>query len=111
LSPLVLDWQAAVVAILDDLRIGVGVGAISVKFHRALAAAIVDVAKSIGHPRIVLTGGCFQNRFLLELAVRQLGEAGFRAYWSQRVPPNDGGIALGQAVVAARIARDQRRSD
>lgn len=111
LRPLVLDWQPAVDAILDDLRAGAGVGAIALKFHNALAAAIVDVAKKVGHARVVLTGGCFQNRFLLERAVRNLGDAGFRAYWHQRVPPNDGGIALGQAVVAGRMAREHPRSD
>jgi hydrogenase maturation protein HypF len=49
-----------------------------------------------------LTGGCFQNALLLELTVARLRESGFRPYWHQRVPPNDGGIALGQAVAAGQ---------
>jgi hydrogenase maturation protein HypF len=48
----------------------------------------------------VMTGGCFQNAYLAERAVRRLQEEGFRPYWHQRVPPNDGGIALGQIVAA-----------
>ncbi len=57
---------------------------------------IVAVAERVGEPRVVLSGGCFQNRVLTERAVGRLREAGFRPYWHQRVPPNDGGIALGQ---------------
>jgi len=53
---------------------------------------------------VALGGGCFQNRLLLEETVRLLTARGFRAYWPQRVPPNDGGIALGQVAVAARCA-------
>ena len=110
LPPLVLDWQPAIEAILEDIRSGVAVGSIALRFHRALIAAIVEVAKRIGIARVVLAGGCFQNRFLLEHTVCRLGEDGFRAYWPQRVPPNDGGIALGQAVVAARIQRQRARA-
>jgi hydrogenase maturation protein HypF len=49
---------------------------------------------------VALTGGCFQNRYLTERAVSRLRSAGFRPYWHRHVPPNDGGIALGQAVMA-----------
>jgi hydrogenase maturation protein HypF len=65
-------------------------------------AAVVAVAQRIGLERVALSGGCFQNIYLLERAVSQLRRAGFRPYWHQRVPPNDGGIALGQLVAAAR---------
>ena len=56
------------------------------------------VAKHVGEEKVVLTGGCFQNRRLTERAVTRLREDDFRPYWHQRIPPNDGGIALGQAV-------------
>jgi hydrogenase maturation protein HypF len=65
----------------------------------------------VGEPRVVLTGGCFQNRRLLEGAVYQLRQAGFRPYWHQRVPPNDGGIALGQAVAVGRHAPRDKPTD
>jgi len=104
-APFVLDWRPAITSLLDDLGRGVPIGSIALRFHNGLAAAIVEVAKHVRLPRVVLTGGCFQNRFLLEETVRRLDEAGFRAYWHQRVPTNDGGIALGQAAVAARVAR------
>ena len=78
------------------------VGAMSARFHNALAEAIVGVARRVGEPRVVLTGGCFQNRYLTERAVARLRGAGFRPYWHQRVPPNDGGIALGQVAAVRR---------
>jgi len=74
---------------------------ISAKFHNALAEMIVVVAKKIGEQNVVLTGGCFQNRYLTERAVARLREEKFTPYWHQRIPPNDGGIALGQAVAAS----------
>ena len=69
---------------------------------RTLVEAIVEVALRVGESRVVLTGGCFQNRTLLERTVRKLTRAGFRPYWHQRVPPNDGGISLGQVIAAAK---------
>jgi hydrogenase maturation protein HypF len=107
-SKMVVDWAPMAQAVLDDTRRGTPVGEISAKFHNTLAEAIVAVARRIGEERVVLTGGCFQNRYLTERAVRRLKDGGFRPYWHQRVPPNDGGIALGQAVAAARSLRDRR---
>jgi hydrogenase maturation protein HypF len=100
-APFLLDWSPMVKAILADLKRRLPISLISARFHNALAEAIVAVAQQIGQPRVVLSGGCFQNRYLTERAVQRLHEAGFRPYWHQRVPPNDGGISLGQ-VVAAR---------
>ena len=75
-------------------------GRISARFHAALVEAIVAVAQAAGRERVVLTGGCFQNAALLEIAVARLREAGFEPFWHRQVPPNDGGISLGQAVAA-----------
>ena len=99
---LVLDWRPTIQAILSDLAGGVSIGAIAAKFHNALAEAVVAVARRVGEARVVLTGGCFQNRYLTERTVRRLESEGFRPYWHQRVPPNDGGIALGQVIAALR---------
>ncbi|MCI0364533.1 MAG: hypothetical protein L0219_11650, partial [Phycisphaerales bacterium] len=71
------------------------------RFHNTLAAAIVTVARQAGEERIVLSGGCFQNRYLTERTVTALRAAGFKPYWHQRIPPNDGGIAVGQIVAAS----------
>jgi hydrogenase maturation protein HypF len=101
-SAIVIDWEPMVKEILNDVRHGVAAGAISAKFHNTLVEAIIAVAHRIGEERIALTGGCFQNKYLTERAVRRLRSEGFRPYWHQRIPPNDGGIALGQIVAASR---------
>ena len=97
-----LDWSPMIEAILADVRQGVSVGIISAKFHNALAEGIVAVAQHASQNRVALSGGCFQNRYLTERVVRRLSAEGFRPYWHQRVPPNDGGIALGQVIAAWR---------
>jgi hydrogenase maturation protein HypF len=101
-APLHLNWSPMIDAIMADMKCGLPIGQISAKFHNALAEASVAVAKLIGQPRVVLSGGCFQNRYLTERSVQRLQEEGFRPYWHQRVPPNDGGISLGQVIAALR---------
>lgn len=96
-----LDWQPMVEAILSDINQKVSVGRISAKFHNALIEGIIEIAKRTGLPRVVLSGGCFQNRYLLERAATRLRHEKFVPVWPHSVPPNDGGIALGQ-IVAAR---------
>ncbi|MGA9778010.1 MAG: carbamoyltransferase HypF [Limisphaerales bacterium] len=103
-SEIVLDWFPMIEAILADMKAGISMGEVSAKFHNALVEAIVAVAKHAGRNRVVLSGGCFQNRYLTERTVRRLQAEGFRPYWHQRVPPNDGGIALGQVIAALRIS-------
>ena len=98
---LILDWQPMISVMLDDLRRGCSLEKISARFHTGLAAATVRVAQAASLPRVVLTGGCFQNRLLLSLVRHGLEAAGFTVYSHARVPPHDGGLSLGQAVVAA----------
>jgi hydrogenase maturation protein HypF len=98
----VLDWAPMVDGILGDLRRGLPTGWIAAKFHNTLAEMIVAVAEQADVERVVLSGGCFQNRYLIERAVTRLRAAGFLPAWHQRIPPNDGGVALGQVVAAAR---------
>ncbi len=109
-SMLVLDWEPVVLAVVRDIRGGQPGSVIAARFHNALAEAIVEIARHSGESRVVLTGGCFQNRYLTERAVRRLTQAGFQPYWHQRVPPNDGGISLGQVIAAARAANQQTRA-
>ena len=97
-SLLVVDWGLMVRGILADLKREVPIGTISAKFHNTLAEVIVAVARRTGVPQVALSGGCFQNRYLTERAAVRLAQAGFRPYWHQRIPPNDGGIAFGQIV-------------
>jgi hydrogenase maturation protein HypF len=101
-APLLLDWAPLIESLLSDLKTSIPVTLISARFHNALVEAILAVAKRVGQSRVVLSGGCFQNRYLTERTVQCLQQEGFRPYWHQRVPPNDGGIALGQVVAALR---------
>ena len=100
-APLTVDWQPLVEATLADLARGVARGVIAARIHAGLADAIAAVAAAVGEPRVVLSGGCLQNRLLLEGATRRLRAAGHEVLLHRQVPPNDGGIALGQAAVAA----------
>jgi hydrogenase maturation protein HypF len=102
---LIVDWEPLISAVVQDLRQGVPSSTIAARFHNTLVEIMVEVARRLGESRIVLTGGCFQNRYLTERAVHRLTEAGFRPYWHQRIPPNDGGISLGQVIAAARSPR------
>jgi hydrogenase maturation protein HypF len=98
-----VDWEPAIAALIRDMQNGTDAATVAARFHRGLAEMIVAVARRIGIPRVALSGGCFQNRFLTELTIRRLEAEGFRPYWHQRIPPNDGGIALGQIVAALRL--------
>jgi len=98
----IIDWEAMVRGILGDLSAGQPAGRIAAKAHNALVEAIVLVAARVGEHQVVLTGGCFQNRYLTERTVCRLRAAGFEPFWHRHVPPNDGGIALGQVLAAAR---------
>lgn len=102
----VVDWRPMVKSMLEDLRRGRRRELMAARFHAGLARGIVRVAEAAGLPRVVLTGGCFQNGLLLSLAHRGLEEAGFTVYCHGLVPPNDGGLSVGQAVVAAHRADD-----
>jgi hydrogenase maturation protein HypF len=95
---MVLDWLPLLKELLHDLQKGTALAVVSSRFHNSLVEAIVNVARHFGQERVLLSGGCFQNRYLTERAVHRLQAEGFRPYWHQRVPPNDGGIALGQVV-------------
>jgi hydrogenase maturation protein HypF len=99
-SHLIVDWAPIIMQILSDSRGQAPTAVIAARFHNTLAEMIVRVAQHIGERRVVLSGGCFQNRYLTERTVRRLEQEGYRAYWHQRVPPNDGGIALGQLNAA-----------
>jgi len=99
----VFNWEPMIREIITDLKNRVPAGIISNRFHDALVGTILALAEKIKIREVVLSGGCFQNKYLLEKAAAKLKEAGFKPYWPKRVPVNDGGISLGQA--AAALAR------
>jgi hydrogenase maturation protein HypF len=97
-----IDWAPMIKEIITDLASDVSKAEIAAKFHNTIVDISVAVARLAGEKSVVLSGGCFQNKYLTELAVRRLREEGFNPYWHQRVPPNDGGIALGQILATVR---------
>jgi len=101
-----LDWGGAVAAMLAAQAAGRARAELAAQFHHALVDAVVDMARRVGEDYVVLTGGCFQNAFLLEQSITRLRAAGFKPLWHRRIPPNDGGLALGQVVGAARHLAD-----
>lgn len=100
--PMLVDWEPLLPLLLEE---GLSPRERSARFHGSLARAVADVAGAIGLRTVALSGGCFQNGVLLERTAELLEARGFRPVWSQRVPPNDGGIALGQAIAAVRRVR------
>ena len=97
-----IDWAPMIKGILHDLAAGSKIGEIAAAFHNTLIEMILAVAVQQKIEQVVLSGGCFQNKRLLEGSINHLQKAGFRPFWSQKIPANDGGIALGQIVAAQR---------
>jgi hydrogenase maturation protein HypF len=96
-----MDWAPMIRAILEDVEMDVPRDVVACRFHNALVDALECVAKEVGEIEVVLTGGCFQNRCLTERAIERLQRHGFKPHWHRQIPPNDGGLAVGQ-IVAAR---------
>jgi len=112
--PFVLSFADTIRAIVNDLRESADPARISRKFHRTIADAIKDacvrVRESEGLNRVTMSGGVFQNVYLLGTLTTELREMGFEVYQHRLVPNNDGCISLGQAVVAARRAGSMKRN-
>ncbi len=103
-TPIVIDWQITVEQLLSEIGHCLPEH-IAVKFHNTLAEIMLVIAMRAGQKTIVLSGGCFQNAILVEKAVRTLKSAGFNVYCHEKIPPNDGGLALGQLVAAKYIGK------
>lgn len=93
---LIIDWQPIIENILADINNGASSSLISAKFHNTLAKIILHAADNFNFKKIILSGGCFQNTHLTEKTIRLLEENNYEVYWHQRIPPNDGGISVGQ---------------
>ncbi len=91
-------------SVVDDIRNDIAVSEISLKFHRSVAKIAVNMCTMIfsktGIKQVALSGGVFQNRLLLKLTIAELNQGGFEVLTHHLVPCNDGGLSLGQAVIA-----------
>ena len=102
-----LDWRPTIEALVADVQRRRPVDEIALLIHNTLVEWIVEVARRTGLEQVVLSGGVFQNGYLTARACDRLEQTGFRPYIHQRVPPNDGGIAVGQAVLAAMYLKGE----
>lgn len=101
--------------LLEDLAAGIPASTIATRFHRGLALAVADMVDRIRYRQgaggpfdtVALSGGCFQNRVLLEAVIAQMEHKGLKCLTQSTVPSNDGGLSLGQAVIAAARQLDQ----
>ncbi len=100
-SPFELDWRPLVRELVADLASNLSEGTIAMKFHQAIAECIALLGLRFPEMPIVLAGGVFQNRTLVELVDQRLREQSSQYTMPYRVPPNDGGLALGQLAIAA----------
>jgi len=103
-EPSILDFRPVIVAIVADIARGRSVGEISACFHNTLSTAIGEMCSRIGKSdaldRVCLSGGSFQNLYLLGRTVVELRRRGFDVFLHAQVPANDGGLSLGQAMIA-----------
>jgi hydrogenase maturation protein HypF len=105
-EPAVADWELLIRAVLEDRSRGVPVSDIAARFHNALGDLATAAAQLAGCRNVVLTGGCFQNALLTERVRARLLNHKFDVYTHRDVPPGDGGISLGQVLVAAQKIKE-----
>jgi hydrogenase maturation protein HypF len=96
-----IDWRGWVQETGESLARGIAPAVLAARFHNSLVASSLEVARRLGLQTVVLSGGCFQNRWLSERLEQSLTAEGFRVLTHQRVPPGDGGLAVGQVWAAA----------
>jgi hydrogenase maturation protein HypF len=104
-SSFLIDPTPVIREIVSDLQRGVHTGIISARFHNSVAQMVLEVSVAIRHStginKVALSGGVWQNLFLLQKSFQLLTNHGFSVLIHNQVPANDGGLALGQAVYAA----------
>ncbi len=93
---IVVDWENIIREILIDKNKDIMNSEIAAKFHNTLAQVILKIAELVNEEKIIISGGVFQNAFLVERTVKLLQKNNYKVYWHQRIPPNDGGISVGQ---------------
>jgi hydrogenase maturation protein HypF len=96
----IIDWELMFGELISDYHQNTSASIIAAKFHNSLSNVILEFEQKMAVPKIVLSGGCFQNKYLTEMSIKKLRSGSFDVYWHQRVPPNDGGISLGQIALA-----------
>jgi len=103
--PIIIQWQPVIKKIIEDMHQKTASPIISARFHNSIVEMVVQVCTMLRNSKgindVVLSGGVFQNNFLLSHLVKKLKLQGFTVYSNKIVPCNDGGLSLGQAVIAS----------
>jgi hydrogenase maturation protein HypF len=106
----IVDPAPLFAALLADLQAGMSVPTMAARFHRGVAQTVLTVCRRLradtGVEEVALSGGVWQNMVLFRQVTTLLREAGFVVYVHRQVPANDGGLALGQAAIAAHLLRE-----
>jgi hydrogenase maturation protein HypF len=105
----VINWHSTIKEIITDIRSKIESSKIGAKFQNTLALIILNAAEKTQREKVILSGGCFQNVYLTERTIDLLQSKRFMVYWHQRVPPNDGGLSLGQ--IAAYILSNENQKE
>ena len=103
--PFIIQWQPVIKKIIEDMHHKTASPTISARFHNSIVEIVLQVCTMLrdskGIDDVVLSGGVFQNKFLFSRLVKKLKLQGFTVYSHKKVPCNDGGLSLGQAVIAS----------
>ncbi len=101
-----ISFEDTIREIVEDIKEGIPVANISAKFHNTIINVVLGVVsmirKETGLDKVVLSGGTFQNRYILQNVEAILTLEGFKVYSQASIPSNDGGVALGQIAIAAK---------
>jgi hydrogenase maturation protein HypF len=98
-----INWHPIIKKILSDTRNKIPKGVVSAKFHNTLIQIIFTLALMLNRKKVLLSGGCFQNMYILNGVIDKLEGVNITPYWHQRIPTNDGGISFGQAAFVSAV--------
>lgn len=101
-KPIIIDWAPMIIAMINDLKLGIPQEIIAAKFHNTISNIIINIADVWQINNIVMSGGVFQNKFLLEKTLKALRLRNYTPIFHQAIPCNDGGISLGQIYYVLR---------
>jgi len=107
--PIEIDWTEMILSILKEKKKGVELPIISARFHNSLSQIILLISEIVEKEKTILSGGCFQNAYLTGHTVKLLTAKNHKVYLNEKVPPNDGGIALGQ-IAALGVPYENRNN-
>ncbi|RJP66231.1 MAG: carbamoyltransferase HypF [Ignavibacteriales bacterium] len=102
---IIIDWRPMIIEIVEDINKNIAASGIAAKFHNTLAEIIFKVAEQVGEKNLILSGGCFQNKYLMDRIIRTGKEKKLNVYRHHEIPTNDGGVSAGQIMYYLKYHR------